>query len=158
MSGQWSFCLSLFTDNVSGKAAKVGTYESLSSSALPVGQGLWSQHCPFQGEQLKMLLFLMCFGNTPLGGGTADFTDSHILEIYKVSLQSALNKICHSPNAPHIDNVTLSFNIQWHCWIFKQYSQNQFCAALREQFYRSNITVRQGYKLFCFLQKKDCSL
>lgn len=55
--------LSLLKDDVSGKAAEVGTRVSLSFSAVPVGQGLRSQHWPFQSELLKLCPFLMCFGN-----------------------------------------------------------------------------------------------
>lgn len=55
--------LSLLKDDVSGKAAEVGTRVSLSFPAVPVGQGLRSQHWPFQSELLKLCPFLMCFGN-----------------------------------------------------------------------------------------------
>lgn len=86
----------LFTDNVSEKAEKVGTEETLSFSAIPVGQAPWR-------ELLKLCPFLKRFGKEV--AKTVNFTDIDMhYKVYKVTLQSVLNKIYHIANTPHVDN------------------------------------------------------
>lgn len=123
--------LSLVKDDVS--AAEVGTRVSLSFSAVPVGQGLRSQHWPFQSELLKLCPFLMCFGNilyhrAEVAKG-ANFTDlTPFRDLQRFSAKCLQQNVpypkytaCRRPGSVLQLPMAL-LNIK-----MKQFSQNQCC-------------------------------